>query len=118
MGRRSQTKPRSNKNNKPTTFKTQPTVIPQQNSTNMMGTIGQGMSLGAGAAIGSAAINGVMDSFSNSNNQPSNYSYCDNVKKSYKACLEKSINEVWMDDDNKCSILIKNFKECFDSHRV
>jgi hypothetical protein len=121
MGRRTQTIPKSksNKSNKPSTYtprSTSTSHTKQETSNGMLGMIGQGISLGAGAAIGSSAINGVMDSFSTEeSNQQSNY--CINVKKTYQECLEKGSNEEWNIHNDKCSILIKNFKECFNSHR-
>jgi hypothetical protein len=65
-----------------------PTVSQQP---GMVGTIGQGVALGAGAAIGSSMINGVMNSVSsepnNKQTQTQNTFSCNNILESFQNCM-------------------------------
>ena len=83
MGRRSSIKTKS----KPVPVRkspseSKPQIINQQPS--VMGSIGQGMSLGAGAAIGSSMVHGAMGAFSST---PEKQTYpCEDVMKQFQEC--------------------------------
>ena len=80
--------------NKPTT-----TNIPQ---TSMMGNIAQGMSLGAGAALGSSIFNGAFGSMSSQSdsNQESKFNPPQQVQ----------------EDEIRCGHLMRQFKDCCTSY--
>ena len=88
------TKPVPRPNNTPQNLPKQP-----QNG-SIMGNIGQGITFGAGAAIGNSMINSTIDAFSKSGNENNQIPNSNNQL--------PSTNNI----PNKCEELITNFQEC------
>lgn len=96
------------KNNLPTKNKNNQ---PQQSSptSTVAGNVVNGMSFGAGAAIGSTMINGAMDLFrpipteSNKNNN-----YCDDLIEQFKQC---SLNN---SEINNCKPYLELYNQCIN----
>lgn len=126
MGRSaSRTRSYKQKQTQPTKYKSN---LPDKNSTNntnpsVASTIGQGMSLGAGAAIGNAAVNGIFNSLSGSSNndiQHSNQSNQNSHEKnndlSFKCDrIVNSFNECIQNNNTNCHLYLDTFKECFEN---
>ena len=116
MGRRTFSKPKSQ--NIPTKqTQTPPQVINQQPT--VMGTIGQGMSLGAGAAIGSTMAHGAMGAFSPNQDKIENKmenqdkmknSECDTFFNQFKLCSQN------YDDLNNCKPFLNFYTTCINAN--
>ena len=93
--------------------KTQTQVINQQPT--MMGSIGQGMSIGAGAAIGSSMVHGAMDAFSGGESKQveqkntKNFE-CDNLLEQFKDCSKN------YEDLNTCKPFLHFYTTCLNSN--
>ena len=84
--------------------------VPQQSS-SVLGNIGQGITFGAGAAIGNSMINSTIDAFSKPNenqNQtlPTNQNKCDELINNFQECMKNTSNE------SMCTPYINMFNEC------
>ena len=73
--------------------------IPQN---SVMGNISQGMTLGAGAAIGSSMVHGALDSMSSPKETPKEQTY-----ENYQQLQE---------DEIRCGHLMRQFKDCCTSY--
>ena len=108
MGRRSFTK----NSRKPTPIrKPSPPQVNNQTPINtqpsVLGTIGQGMSLGAGVAIGSTMVHGAMDAMSSKPEQKMNP--CDNVMKQFQECSRMNT------DLNVCKPFLDYYSQCIST---
>ena len=89
----------------------QPTSNQQPNS--MIGNIGQGMTLGAGAAIGSSMVHGVMDTISsNGDVENKNSSYCDIILKEFQICSNNTT------DLNTCKSMMDLYTQCLKNYQL
>lgn len=108
MARRS--KP-TKKSNKPVPTK-QNTNLPHPTSsgTSVLGNIGQGITFGAGAAIGNSMINSTIDAFSkdeNNSSQNTNTQHkCDEIIIHFKECMKNTSTESF------CTPYINMYNEC------
>ena len=103
MGRRSHTK----KTFKPSVRKQPSPVITSQPSA--VGTIGQGISLGAGAAIGSTMVHGAMDALSGNKQEENVKKYdCDNLLEQFKECSKN------YEDLNTCKPFLHFYTSCIN----
>ena len=103
MGRRSSIKTKSKSvpvRKSPSELK--PQVINQQPSG--MGSIGQGMSLGAGAAIGSSMVHGAMGAFSSTTEKQTHP--CEDVMKQFQECSKMNT------DLNVCKPFLEFYSHC------
>ena len=118
MGRRTFSKPKSQ--NIPTKQKQTPQQVINQQPT-VMGTIGQGMSLGAGAAIGSSMVHGAMGAFSPNQDKMENQdkienqdkmknSECDNFFNQFKLCSQN------YEDLNTCKPFLHFYTTCINAN--
>ena len=89
----------SQNTNTPSANKPATTNIPQ---TSMMGNVAQGMSLGAGAALGSSIFNGAFGSMSSQSdsNKESKFDHLQQVQ----------------EDEIRCGHLMRQFKDCSTSY--
>ena len=87
----------------PTTNNSNPTVASG---------VANGMSLGAGAAIGSSMIHSAMDLFTstNDNNKTVNNNYCNEIIEQFKQC---SLNN---SDINNCKPYLELYNQCIDKN--
>ena len=90
-----------------------PQNVPHQTQTgSLISNIGQGITFGAGAAIGNSVINSTIDAFSKSNNEPtnqipnSNNNKCDELITNFQECMKNASNET------QCAYYINMFNEC------
>ena len=96
-----------------------PQIINQQPT--VMGTIGQGVSLGAGAAIGSSMVHGAMGAFSPNQDKMENQdkienqdkmknSECDNFFNQFKLCSQN------YEDLNSCKPFLHFYTTCINAN--
>lgn len=108
MGRRSYSK----NTRKPAPVRKTPQQVSNQTPINtqpsVLGTVGQGMSLGAGAAIGSTMVHGVMDAMSSKPEQKVNP--CEDVMKQFQECSRMNT------DLNVCKPFLDYYSQCI-SHQ-
>ena len=67
----------------------QPQVVSDQPKPSVMGTLGQGMAIGAGAAVGSTLVNGAIDMLSTKEESPKqnkNFN-CQAIMESFQNCM-------------------------------
>ncbi len=108
MGRRSSIKTKSKPVPVSKTPPTKPQVINQQPS--MMGNIGQGMSLGAGAAIGSTMIHGAIGALSPGEEKKINP--CEDVMKQFQECSRVNT------DLNICKPFLDYYSNCISHNNL
>ena len=100
MGRRSYSK--TTKKTAP--IRKTPPPAPVTTQPSVLGTIGQGMSLGAGAAIGSTMVHGAMDAMSSKPEQKVNP--CEDVMKQFQECSRMNT------DLNVCKPFLDYYSQC------
>ena len=100
MGRRSF----SRTTNKPTPIRKTPPPAPVTSQPSALGAIGQGMSLGAGAAIGSTMVHGAMDAMSSKPEQKPNP--CADAMKQFLDCTNMAT------DLNACKPFLDHYSNC------
>ena len=104
MGRRSYSKT----TRKPAPVRKTPPSGPVTTQPTVLGSIGQGMSLGAGAAIGSTMVHGAMDAMSSKPEQKTNP--CEDVMKQFQECSRMNT------DLNVCKPFLDYYSQCL-SHQ-
>ena len=103
MGRRSFSKT----NRKPMPIRKTPPPAPvATNQPSMMGSIGQGMSLGAGAAIGSTMVHGAMDAMSSKPEKKPNP--CEEAMRQFQDCSKMNT------DLNVCKPFLDYYSQCLN----
>lgn len=101
------------------------TNVPQNNTTTSVGStvasgVANGMSLGAGAAIGSTMAHGAMDLFTSSKpieNNTQNNNFCNDLMDKFKNCalnnLELNYNEL-----NNCKPYLELYNQCLKDNNM
>ena len=100
MGRRSYSRTK----NKPAPIRKTPPPAPVTTQPTVLGSIGQGMSLGAGAAMGSTMVHGAMDAMSSKPEHKVNP--CEDVMKQFQECSRMNT------DLNVCKPFLDYYSQC------